>query len=200
MERVLILTKDFSAGEGTSEYIRSLSLFLAKSGIETHIVCFGNHQPENLGEKIHMHRVPFMIHGDNIFNWSMLMNNELKRRAREIFEKEGFDIVHANDWLTSSSAVSLSKFTERPLVATIHSTEKERGFGIAHSGLISDMEWWLTFESKIVLANNTRTYASLKHDFALPDEKIRLINPFREGWQEEILKIYESLEPQKVRA
>ena len=198
--KVLLLAKEFTPGEGISGYIKGISSFLAEKGIETHIVCFGNHHPEETqGEMIHIHRVPFMIHGDNLFNWSMLMNNELKRRAREIFEAEGFDIIHGNDWLTSTSAISLSKFTERSLVATIHSTEKERGFGIAHSGLISDMEWWLTYEAKCVLANNSRTHSSLKSDFGLPDEKIRLIDPLRPGWQQEILRIYQSLEPQKVR-
>ena len=202
IRKVLLLAKEFTPGEGISEYIKGISCFLAENGIEAHIVCFGSHPPEESPrEMVYVHRVPFMMHGDNLFNWSMLMNNEIKRRAREIFESEGFDIIHGNDWLTSASAISLFKFTERPLVATIHSTEKERGFGIAHSGLISDMEWWLSYESKRVLANNSRTYSSLRHDFALPEEKIRLVDPLKNGWQKEILKIYQSLEqPPEVTA
>jgi glycogen(starch) synthase len=198
-EKVLVLSREFVRGEIISEYVKSLAEFLAGRGIETHIVCFGGYQAdERLGERIHVHKVPLIIHGDNLFNWSMLMNNELKRKAREIFEGAGFDLIHANDWITSTSAISIAKFTEKPLVVTIHSTEKERGFGTPHSGLISDMEWWLTYEAGCVIANNESTYNSLRHDLQLPEEKVRLMSTRREGWQADVLRIYESISGEKV--
>jgi glycogen(starch) synthase len=202
IKKILLLNKEFVPGESISEYTRSLAVFLAKKGIEVHIVCFGSWPlDESLGENIHVHRVPLLIHGDNLFNWSMLMNNELKRRSREIFEGDGFDIIHGNDWITSTSAISIAKLTEKPLIVTIHSTEKERGFGTKHSGLISDMEWWLTYEAGCVISNNERTYWSLKNDLQLPDEKIRLIDPLKEGWQDAVLQIYQRVaSQQKVRA
>jgi glycosyltransferase involved in cell wall biosynthesis len=194
IRKVLLLGREFARGESVSEYLKSLSFFLSGKGIEVHIVCFSSYpSEEKLSEGVHLHRVPFMMHGDSLFNWSMLMNNELKRRSREIFEGMGFDIIHANDWATSASAISLAKFTDKPLIVTIHSTEKERGFGEKHSSLISDMEWWLTYEAGCVLSNNERTYNSLRHDLQLPEEKIRLVNPLQEGWQTKVLEIYESI-------
>jgi len=192
IRKVLFLTREFVNGESISEYVRSLALFLADKGIEVHIVCFSNSLEETkLGESIHVHKVPFLIHGNNFFNWSMLMNNELKRKSREIFEWKGFDIIHGNDWVTSTSAISMAKFTEKPLIVTIHSTEKERGFSTNHSGMISDMEWWLTYEAGCVLSNNESTYNSLRNDLQLPEEKIKLVSPLRKGWQNEVLEIYE---------
>jgi len=191
IRKVLLLSRELASGEGVSEYLKSLSSFLDGEGIEVHIVCFGNSDLEQTTGSVHVHRVPLLIHGDNIFNWSMLMNNELKRRSREIFEEEGFDVIHANDWVTSAAAISIAKFTEKPLVVTIHSTEKERGFGGKHSGIISDMEWWLTYEAGCVLSNNQRTHDSLKNDLQLPEEKIRLIDPLKEGWQKKVLDTYE---------
>lgn len=199
IKKALLLSREFAEKESVSEYVKNLAIFLAGKGIETHIVCFSSSPSEDrLGERIHVHRVPFMIHGDSLFNWSMLMNNELKRRSREIFEGMGFDIIHANDWVTSTSAISLAKFTEKPLIVTIHSTEKERGFGAKHSSLISDMEWWLTYEAGCVLSNNERTYNSLRHDLQLPEEKIRLVNPLQEGWQDKVLEIYEKVSATKA--
>ena len=199
IRKVLLLSRELTDNEGVSEYVKSLGIFLAGKGIEVHIVCFSSFpSEENPGGKIHVHRVPFMIHGDSLFNWSMLMNNELKRRSREIFEGMGFDIIHANDWVTSTSAISLAKFTEKPLIVTIHSTEKERGFGTKHSGIISDMEWLLTYEAGCVLSNNERTYSSLRHDLQLPEEKIRLINPLQEGWQAKVLETYEKASATKA--
>ncbi|HJW96701.1 MAG TPA: glycosyltransferase family 4 protein, partial [archaeon] len=153
IKKVLLLSREFVDGESTSEYSRSLANFLSENGIEVHIVCFGNPVSEESTGRIHVHKVPLLIHGDNLFNWSMLMNNELKRRSREIFDGIGFDIIHGNDWITSTAAISLAKLTEKPLIVTIHSTEKERGFGTPHSGMISDLEWWLTYEAGCVLAN-----------------------------------------------
>ncbi len=199
IKKALLLSRELTENEGVSEYLKSLALFLAGRGIEVHIVCFSSSpSEETIGGKIHVHRVPFMIHGDSLFNWSMLMNNELKRRSREIFEGIGFDIIHANDWVTSTSAISLAKFTEKPLIVTIHSTENERGFGTKHSSMISDMEWWLTYEAGCVLSNNERTYQSLRSDLQLPEEKIRLVNPLQEGWQGRVLEIYEKVSAEKL--
>ncbi len=194
IKKVLLLSREFVDGESTSEYSRSLANFLSENGIEVHIVCFGNPVSEESTGRIHVHKVPLLIHGDNLFNWSMLMNNELKRRSREIFDGIGFDIIHGNDWITSTAAISLAKLTEKPLIVTIHSTEKERGFSTPHSGMISDLEWWLTYEAGCVLANNQRTHWSLKNDLQLPEEKVRLIDPMEEGWQKQVLDIYQSLE------
>ncbi|MEM7815613.1 MAG: glycosyltransferase family 4 protein [Candidatus Aenigmatarchaeota archaeon] len=193
IKSVLLLVREFVSGEGVSEYVRSLATFLSGKGIESHIVCFGTSNfEEKIGERTYIHRVPLIIHGDNLFNWSMMMNNEIKRRGREIFEETGFDIIHGNDWITSTSAISLAKFTEKPLIVTIHSTEKERGFCAPHSGIISDLEWWLTYEAGFVLANNQRTYHSLLQDLQLPEGKIRLVDPIKEGWQKEVIDIYEN--------
>lgn len=198
IKKVLLLNREFVGSESVSEYTRSLAAFLAGKGIEVHIVCFGNSAPEEkIGERVHVHRVPLLIHGDSLFNWSMLMNNELKRRAREIFEDKGFDVIHGNDWITATSAISLAKFTEKPLVVTIHSTEKERGFGVKHSGMISEMEWMVAYEAGVVLANNGTTYSLLKSDFQIPEEKIRLVNPLKQGWQSEVLEVYEKIEKAK---
>jgi len=192
IKKVLLLSRELTEKESVSEYVKSLALFLADKGIEVHIVCFSSSPEEaKLGESIHVHKVPLIIHGDSLFNWSMLMNNELKRKSREIFEWKGFDIIHGNDWITSTSAISLAKFTEKPLVVTIHSTEKERGFGTKHSSLILDMEWWLTYEAGCVLSNNEGTYNSLRNDLQLPEEKIKLINPLQKGWQNEVMEIYQ---------
>ncbi|MCX6814798.1 MAG: glycosyltransferase family 4 protein [Candidatus Aenigmarchaeota archaeon] len=201
IKKVLLLSREIAENESVSEYVKSLAVFLAGKGIEVHIVCFSSSPEEaKLGEGIHVHKVPLIIHGDSLFNWSMLMNNELKRCSREIFEWKGFDIIHGNDWITSTSAISLAKFTEKPLIVTIHSTEKERGFGTKHSSIISDMEWWLTYEAGCVLSNNERTYQSLRQDLQLPEEKIKLINPLQKGWQAEVLEIYENISGTKVES
>jgi glycosyltransferase involved in cell wall biosynthesis len=195
VSKVLLLSRELACGEGVSEYIRSLAAFLSGKGIEVHIVCFGSSaQDEELGPGVHVHKVPTLIHGDNLFNWSMMMNNELKRRSRELFHGEGFDVIHGNDWITSTAAISLAKFTDKPMVVTIHSTEKERGFGMPHSGMISDMEWWLTYEAGCVLSNNDRTYQSLRNDLQIPGDKVRLIDPLKAGWQAEVLEVYNCME------
>jgi glycogen synthase len=192
--KVLMLVREFNHGEFVSEYCKQLAFSLAKNDNETHIVAFGNENfYEKIHEKIHVHRNPLIINCNNFFNWAMMMNNELKRKAREIFETEGFDIIHGNDWITFPAAVSIAKLTEKPLVMTIHSTEKERGFAAEFSSLIEDLEWWSTYEARHVFVNNWSTYYVLKYDFGVPEIKMNMIDQSQKDWCEKIIETYRRL-------
>ncbi len=191
-KRVLILSREFNDNDFVSEYVKKISTFLAEKGIRTNVVCFGGvERNEKLMDIVDVHSVGLLINGNNLFNWAIMMNKELERRGREIYELEGFDIIHANDWITATAGISLSKLTDRPLIVTIHSTERERGFGIDYSGLISDIEWLAAFEADYVIADKKTTYNCLLNDFNIPIEKLMLIDPLKNGWRERLLKIYE---------
>ncbi len=186
MKRALILSREFNPGDFISDYSKDIAIHLASSGMEVHIISFGERDEElKLSDRVTVHKVHFMLHADNFFNWVMLMNNELKRKGRELFEKVGFDGVYANDWTTAPAAISLSQLENVPLCVTIHSTERERGFNMPHSSMIADMEYDLATKTTKVFVESQRTLDSLVTDYKIPKEKIELIP--REGqWQERI--------------
>lgn len=187
MMRVLLLTEKMSGG--ISEYTKRLGKHISRSG-EAHIVFFDS-SVFDFNDGYNAHSISLMIHGNNIFNWAMLMNNEMKRRARELFETVDFDVIHANDWITAPAAMSISKLIEKPFFLTMHSTEHQRGFMTPYSSIISDVEWWACNEAKRVIITNNWTANSLKKDLAVLDNKISLINPFENGWEIKTTDLFE---------
>ncbi len=190
MTHVLILSKQIKDGEPVSEYVKSLASHLNEKGFKVSIVSFDDGSYYSLDDEINVHRFPLHFNGSNIFNWSMMMNNELKGQVMENIDVESVDIIHANDWTTVPGAISLSKHLERPMVFTVHSTEHERGFGTENSEMISELEWKGVYDAETVIANNEGTYNSLIHDLDTPEKKIEVIRPLREGWESRVLKTY----------
>lgn len=198
--KVLLLSKDFRDGEGVSEYCKDIAEFLVDQGHEAAIVSFDDGSYYSIDDRVEVKRVPLHFEGDNLYNWSMLLNNELKRQARELMDENDFDIIHANDWTTVPGGVTLSKHSEKPLMLTVHSTENERGFEGDHAEMISELEWQGAYESDKVLATNSGTADSLRFDLDVPDEKIEIIDPFDHEWLSKLLKTYEETAKNKVEA
>ncbi len=165
----LILLKELN-GDSVAENAIYVANILKEFG-NVHVISYGNDSDyEENG--INFHKVNFILQTDNIFNWVMLMNNELKRRAVELNDIEKFDIIHVHDWTAGPAGMSLSKLFEIPLISTFHSTEHQRGFGHYISQSISDVEWWLAYESRKIFVLDESTKNSLENDLKVPADKI----------------------------
>ncbi len=190
---VLIVSKDFNI-QDSSSYVKDLCFFMSEKGIDTHVVCYGLDDADyDLGEKIHVHQVKFILGANNTYNWHMLMNNELKRRCREIMEENDLDLIHCIDWTGYPASVGASLMFDKPYVVTLYSTEKERGFSVHESGMISDMEWLSTFDASHIITLNQTTRDILIHDYSVPIEKITLVNDNGRNPYEETKHVYEKL-------
>jgi len=69
-------------------------------------------------------------------------------------------------------------------VVTFQSTENERGFEGDNAGVISELEWQGAFESQKAIATSEDTKNSLLFDLDVPEEKIDIIDPFSDNWQQ----------------
>ncbi len=187
---VLILSRLLRDGEAVSEYCKNLANYLVDSGDQVFMVGFNDGSDFDVRDEVRVKKIDVNFEAENIYDWAMIMNNEMKRASREVFEQEGFDLVHVNDWVCVPSGVTISNYLEKPLVATIHSTENERGFEGQHSAVISDMEWKGGYEADKIIANNEGTKNSLLFDLDVPGQKIEKISPFSEEWQEETRRVY----------
>lgn len=197
---ILILSKDFRDGEGVSEYSKSVAEYLVEEGHNATIISFDDGSYYSIDDRVDVYRVPVPFDGDNIYNWSMVLNNELKRQAKEVFEEESFDLIHVNDWTTVSGGIALSRHLEKPLTVTLHSTENERGFQSEHSAMISEMEWRAGKESDKVFVTKDDTKNSVVFDLDIPKEKIELVDPYEPEWQQKIIKTYSKLVRNKEEA
>ena len=65
------------------------------------------------------------------------------------------EVVHAHDWLVAWAGDTLKTLWGKPLVATIHATERGRHGGHVPAGMpaaINAVEWWLTYQAREVIA------------------------------------------------
>lgn len=190
---IVILSKQFHDGESVSEYVKNIAESLTGSGHQVTIISFDDGSYYSIRDEVQVKRFPLHFDADNIYNWSMMMNNEMKGRVEEVIGDEEIDVIHANDWTTIPGGVALSKHREVPLALTLHSTENERGFGGEHSEIISELEWQGAYEADAVFVNREDTKNSVLFDLETPEEKLEVIDPLGDGWQERVLNKYTEL-------
>ncbi|MHC4436967.1 MAG: glycosyltransferase, partial [Planctomycetota bacterium] len=75
-------------------------------------------------------------------DYSSDMYTEIHRyaaMAAELAEDQGFDVVHAHDWMTYPAGIAVSAISGKPLVVHVHSTEFDRS-GEHVNQMIYDIE------------------------------------------------------------
>lgn len=197
--KILFLAKEFQDGEGITEYCKSVAEHLVRNNHDTSVVAFDDQADYSIDDRVDVRKVPLYFEGDNLYNWAMMLNNELKKHSREIIEEGEYDVIHANDWVTIPGAIALSRHLEIPLIVTVHSTENERGFGGEHAELISELEWQGTFEADKVLVTKEETKNSVLFDLDVPGEKVEVIDPYEPDWESRVLKQYRKTIKQEER-
>ena len=191
--KVVFLTKKFENGDDISEYVKSLAEALVEKGHEAAVIAFDDGTYYTVDGRVEVIRTQLHYEGDSLYSWSMMLNNEMKEKARELLEDRDFDLIHANDWTTVPGATAMKEYLDRPIVLTVHSTENERGFSDPNSPMISEMEWKGCKSADKIIVNSEDTLNSVKFDLEVPEEKTLLKNPLSEGWSESVLKIYKEL-------
>ena len=195
---IVLISKQFSDGEAISEYIKTIAEYMVNQGHDVTIVSFDDGSYYSIDDRVDVLRAPLDFEGDNLYNWSMMMNNELKEQVMQNVGDD-VDVIHANDWTTVPGGVALSKKLEKPLVLTFHSTENERGFRGEHAEIISELEWQGVYESDHVLTTKEDTKNSVLFDLDAPDDKVEVVDPFSDTWLERILKKYRELVKQEEK-
>lgn len=182
--RILMLAWEFPPNGvgGLAQHVFELSRALVAAGNTVHVITTGNgRQPQNESiENINVWRViPYDWGADRSFiDWVYRLNFALAERGTVLCSANGrYDLIHAHDWMVAPAARLLKHAYRMPLLATIHATEFGR-----HGGLhtdeqrqISQVEWWLTYESWKVICCSQYMRSEVKSVFQLPDDKIVVI-------------------------
>jgi glycosyltransferase involved in cell wall biosynthesis len=118
--------------------------------------------------------------GNNIYDQVRSTNQAMLAEAR-LLQASGrsFDLIHAHDWLTVFAAYELKHEQRRPLIATIHATERGRlGGGALYSDLqrsIHGAEWWLVYEAWRVITCSQHMAMEVQTFFNAPVGKIDVV-------------------------
>ncbi|MDZ4719597.1 MAG: glycosyltransferase family 4 protein [Roseiflexaceae bacterium] len=183
--RVLMLSWEYPPHTvgGMGRHVAELSAALARQQIEVHIITplLGGGLPEEqTADGVFVHRITAQpMAGYSYVAFVQQTNSALERYARALCDQLGsFELIHAHDWLTTSVAVALKHLWRRPLVATIHATERGRQQGnltSGHSDQINNLEWWLTYEAWRVITCSRFMAEQVHAYFNTPTDKIDVV-------------------------
>lgn len=166
---------------GIARHVQDLSEALVRGGHDvTVITADAPESPEF--ENVHGVKVWRNYAGTpqarDFLTWVMQLNFAMLQRAYQLRESgERYDVIHVHDWLGAYTGKVLKHAWRQPLVSTIHATEWGRNNGL-HNDLqryISDVEWWLAYESWQVICCSQYMRSELMEVFQIPGDKISII-------------------------
>ncbi|MFQ5854208.1 MAG: glycosyltransferase family 4 protein [Anaerolineae bacterium] len=168
---------------GLGSHVKSLVAALSRLGTDVHLVTpqlKGGEPVETVQDGVTVHRVsaPSWETGD-ILTDSHEANRRMTNYAEFLVRNHGpFDLIHAHDWLVGLSASHFKHAYKRPLVATVHATERGRRGGVAHDPLsvaIDHAEWQLCYEAWRIIVTSQYMADQIANFFAVPPDKIDII-------------------------
>lgn len=94
---------------------------------------------------------------------------------RNLDQFDGFDLIHAHDWLTFEAALAIKRATGKPLVVHIHSTEHDRAGHLGVTPAIAELEHLGMQMADRIIAVSHYTKHCLIRDYAQPAAKIDVV-------------------------
>ena len=201
--RILMLSWEFPPKVigGIARHVDDLSRALARQGEDVHVITCGVQGAPyyELYHGVKVHRVG--MHNPetpDFLTWVLQLNLNMVEEANRLLQDGwSFDVIHAHDWLAAYAGKNLKHSRQAPLIATIHATEYGRNNGL-HNELqryISNVEWWLGYESWRVICCSQYMRDELRRVFQLPDDKLRIIP--NGVYPKDFLET--TIDPQKIR-
>ncbi len=165
---------------GIARVVEGLSKSLTKLGVEVHVITaeMPGSPKDEVDEGVFVHRVSIDAPAPNFHTWILLMNHFFSKRAGDLFREVGpFDIVHVHDWLVLPAGAEAKSFLGCKMISTLHSLEYKRAGGVnsAEWRMIESFEWWITFESSVIIVCSNAMRADTRWKYNVTDEKIWVI-------------------------
>jgi len=177
---------------GLGRHVDELSRCLPNFGVESHVLtprvngCLDN----ECHAGTHIYRIGTPMPNKDFRPWIFGFNSELIKKAVHLYHfLDGFDLVHAHDWLVGYAGRSISRVLNIPLVTTIHATESGRNRGL-HTPIqqeIHDIESNLIRESDHILCCSNFMCNEIISLFDVDSKQVTVIpngvnlNPYADG-------------------
>lgn len=167
---------------GIAAHVDGLARALVRGGHEV-VVCSLHHPDapdDTVVEGVRILRANIdlpWLPDDNLVARMASANHQLTQLAAQLGDWTP-DVVHAHDWLVAWAGDTLAHLLGKPLVATIHATERGRHGGHVPPGMpaaINSIEWWLTYQAAHVICCSRFMTREVTSGFELPLEKIHLV-------------------------
>jgi glycogen(starch) synthase len=170
---------------GLGRHVHALATTLARAGHDVTVAT--RHAPgaalDEVVDGVRVVRAPqdppaIPLDTEHLLAWAMAFNHTLTRTALHAARGEGFELVHAHDWLVTHAAVTVKDHLGVPLMATVHATEGGRHHGWLPGDLnrgIHSIECWLGQEAARVLVCSRYMRQEVSALLGVPASKITAI-------------------------
>jgi glycogen(starch) synthase len=172
---------------GIAAHVDGLARAMVRSGHEVAVLSLQRHEPgadpvpdDEVVDGVRVLRasadLPWLPEGDLVARMASA-NHQIVAMAARLGDWRP-DVVHAHDWLVAWAGDTLKTLWDKPLVATIHATERGRHGGHVPTGMpaaINAIEWWLTYQAREVIACSRFMVREVVNGFELPVEKVHLV-------------------------
>ncbi len=187
--RVLMISWEFpphmvgGIGRHVAELTPMLGGFEAASG-PIHIDLITPHYAggapvEQLTPYLTIHRVETPPMDVRDFYNSVVANNTVFiEAASRLAAEQPYDLIHIHEWQTGMAGIVLKHRWKRPLLATVHATERGRHQGYLPSNTscqIDQLEWKICFEAWRVIVCSDYMRQELHQFFGVPLDKLEVI-------------------------
>lgn len=98
------------------------------------------------------------------------------RRAREIAQKEHFDIIHAHDWLSFLAGLAAKEVSGKPLILHVHATEFDRTGGQGVNQQVYDIERMALHRADGIIAVSDFTKQKLIERYDVSANRIEVVH------------------------
>jgi glycogen(starch) synthase len=163
---------------GLGQRVQVLATALARAGHEVDLVA-----PDQPGSEVdakvnglRVERVteypPFVPPSDRLA-WALQLSAGMLERSTQMCADRRYDVIHAHGWETSWAGAAAKNLFELPLVSSLRDCEYGRSGGALDdvSRLVSQAEWWLTYESRRTIVPDEDVRSQVEEIFELPAGK-----------------------------
>ncbi|MGM5488153.1 MAG: glycosyltransferase family 4 protein [Nanobdellota archaeon] len=111
------------------------------------------------------------VYGKNLYEEV----HRFAHQAEMIEDLEGYDIIHAHDWMTYPAAIRAKERTGKPLVVHIHATEFDRTTGHCNPQ-IYELERKGFEAADCIIAVSELTRQKVIQEYAIPKDKVQVVH------------------------
>ncbi|MEM1547141.1 MAG: glycosyltransferase [Candidatus Methanomethylicia archaeon] len=171
---IAVLTHEYNGGIGW--WVRNEAEKLAQHGVKIAIIYPSEYENITINGNIAIYSISTIVKTyPNIVARTLLLVSDFVRAFSRLIYDYGFkfNIIYAHEWIAGVAGVVLKSIFNKPLIASIYSTEYMRSSEIGLLQLsIRGYEKQVFEEANIILAKNRNTLLSISRNYGVDKERI----------------------------
>lgn len=96
--------------------------------------------------------------------------------VERLVAKQGFDAIHAHDWLTIEAGIRAKELTNAPLIVHVHATEFDRAGGNYGNPIVHEIEYQGLMMADRILAVSDITRQIIIKKYGIPADKVEVMH------------------------